>query len=84
MLPISEMSQGQSDARKSEYESEHRGIKRMVMPLARVCMNSHSLKSAVRIVAKSPWLQVMARRVARRLSSSTQYRLASIWHRYKN
>jgi glycosyltransferase involved in cell wall biosynthesis len=89
---FTETDQGQSDARDSEYESaalslslsKHRGVKRIVLPMARVCMNSQLFKSAIRITAKSPSMQMMARRVARRLPLSTQYRLASIWHRYKN
>jgi glycosyltransferase involved in cell wall biosynthesis len=91
-LQLSETAKEQSDARKSEYESaaalplpvsEHRGGKRIVLRVARVCINSQLVVSAVRSVAKSPSMQMMARRVARRLPFSTQYRLASIWHRHR-
>jgi glycosyltransferase involved in cell wall biosynthesis len=90
-LQVSKTGQGQSDARNSEYESaalplpvpEHRGAKRIVLRVARVCINSQFFGSAVRTVAKSPSMQMMARRVARRLPVTTQYRLASIWHRYR-
>jgi GT2 family glycosyltransferase len=90
-LQVSETGQGQSNARNSEYESaalplpvsEHRGVKRIVLRVARVCINSQFFGSAVRAVAKSPSMQMMARRVAGRLPVTTQYRLASIWHRYR-
>jgi glycosyltransferase involved in cell wall biosynthesis len=90
-LQISETGQGQSDARNSEYESaalplpvsEHLGVKSIALRVARVCINSQFFGSAVRTVAKSPSMQMMARSAARRLPLSTQHRLASIWHRYR-
>jgi hypothetical protein len=77
-----------SDGRDSQHKSvallEHRGVKRIVLSVVSVCMNNQFFRSAVRMVAESPSMQMMARRVARRLPLSTQYRLASIWQRYRN